>query len=111
MEMNELKSEVLDVVAGGQTCSPDAGHWQDIGVSMGTAFIGYHNNHTHLWYRLAPGDTLSEVAGRFGVTMEHIAEMNPGTIQNFNEVYAGDTLVVKRDPSQWELNTYPHFDF
>lgn len=107
MEMNELKSEELEAIAGGQTGNPDAGHWQYVAVSMGTTFIGHHNG-THLWYRLAPGDTLGGVASRFGVTMEHIAEMNRGTIQNFNEVYAGDTLVVKRNPSQYELNTYPH---
>lgn len=104
MEMNELKSEELEAVAGGQTSNPNEGHWQYTDANMGTAFIG----RSHLWYRVKTGDTLGEIANRFGVTMEHIREMNPLTIQNYNQIFAGDTIVVKRNPTQWDMNNYPH---
>ena len=44
-------------------------------------------------YTVQPGDTLSEIAARFGITVSHLAEING--IQNPNLIYAGEVLKIR----------------
>lgn len=111
MEMNELKSKELEAVAGGQTSNPDAGHWQFTTVNMGTTFIGTHRGVTHTWYRIALGDTLGVIAANFGTTTAQIMAWNPNTIQNINDIYGGDTLVVRWTPTEYERRTCARYTF
>lgn len=45
-------------------------------------------------YVVQPGDTLSNIAGRFGVEVAAIISMNPGV--NVQRIHAGQTLRVPR---------------
>jgi LysM repeat protein len=44
------------------------------------------------WYRIQPGDTLSRIAARYGVTSAYLASVNH--IANPNRIYAGAWLRV-----------------
>ena len=44
-------------------------------------------------YTVQPGDTLSEIAARCGITVEHLAAINK--IQNPNLIYAGEVLRIR----------------
>lgn len=43
-----------------------------------------------------PGDTLSAIARRYGVTWQAIANANKGRIDNPNKIYPGQTFVIPR---------------
>lgn len=85
-----MNDEELEAVAGGQTTDPYAGHWQDVSHKMGTDFYmdGYR------WYRIKTGDTLGQIAKKYGVTLENLFMWNRKTIQNENMIFAGDTIIV-----------------
>lgn len=74
--------------------------WEDSGYHAGLTakkeapgqeeHIGQRGRRTHT---VAAGDTLWGIAGRYGVTVEQLIEMNPG-IKNPNLIYAGDEVVI-----------------
>ncbi len=45
-------------------------------------------------YTIAPGDALSGIAIRFGVTTQEIKNWNPNTIKDINLIYAGSQIVI-----------------
>lgn len=48
----------------------------------------------HYIYTVKSGDTLSEIAIEFGVSVSSIAELN--NIENVNLIYAGERLRIRR---------------
>ncbi|MBR6115716.1 MAG: LysM peptidoglycan-binding domain-containing protein [Oscillospiraceae bacterium] len=54
----------------------------------------YVHNGTCILYKIAPGDALSGIAIRFGVTPEKIMLWNPDKIKNINTIYAGQQIVI-----------------
>ena len=48
----------------------------------------------HRFYTVQSGDTLSELALRFGTTVSEIAELN--NIQNVNLIFTGELLRIPR---------------
>jgi len=54
-------------------------------------------HHSVKWYTIAPGDTLSVIAQRFGITVRTLARMNPHV--SGTRIHAGSTLRVKGNPS------------
>lgn len=108
-EMNELNPELLEAVDGGQTEDPNEGHWQFTAAHRGVPFIA----RSHVWYRFKAGDTLGEVAARFGMTPQEIQQMNPETIDedNLGMIYEGDTVVVKSVPSEWDWQNLEQINF
>lgn len=48
----------------------------------------------YLLYKIAPGDALSGIALRFGVTPEMIKTWNPNEIKNINTIYAGHQIII-----------------
>ena len=55
------------------------------------------NHHSATWYTVASGDTLSEIAKRFGITVRTLTRMNPHV--SGTRIYAGSTLRVKEKPA------------
>lgn len=47
---------------------------------------------TVTYYRVQSGDTLSEIASKYGTTYQHLAEING--IENPNLIYPGQTLII-----------------
>lgn len=55
--------------------------------------ISYNfNNETRKKYKVKWGDTLSEIAEKYGVTVEYLVELNK--IKNPNIIYAGEILII-----------------
>ena len=51
-------------------------------------------NGNYVLYKIAPGDALSGIAIRFGVTPEEIMKWNPDKIKNINMIYAGQIITI-----------------
>ena len=64
------------------------GGWEQ--YAKGT-FVSMGN---YILYRIAPGDALSGIALRFGVTPEMIKTWNPNEIKNINTIYAGHQIII-----------------
>ncbi len=47
------------------------------------------------FYRIAFGDTLSEIAARFGTSCEAIKALNPTLIKDINKIQAGWEIRVR----------------
>lgn len=92
--METLNDDVLETANGGATVVKvnktdwTGAHWRPDGHAPGTTFVAYD----HRWYVVKSGDTLGNIAPRFGVTVEHIMKCNPNTIKNKNLIYDGDAL-------------------
>ncbi len=78
--MAELKDNELNEVTGG------AGNWQQYAKG---SFVNYGN---YLVYTVAPGDVLSGIAIRFGVTYQQIAQWN--NIKNPDVISIGQKLTI-----------------
>ena len=50
----------------------------------------------HLEHRLIEGDTLAEIAGRFGITVEALVEAN--NIVDIDRIEVGDVLAIPPTP-------------
>ncbi len=90
-----LNDEQVEAASGGagvkiNTNDWTGAHWQPVEYAMGTTFTAHGYN----WYRVAPGDTLSGIAARFGRTVKDLLYWNPKTIKNANQIFAGDALVL-----------------
>ena len=46
-----------------------------------------------LFYRIAPGDTMGEIALKYGTTVAKLMALNPH-IKDPNMIYAGDTIRI-----------------
>ena len=66
-----LKDEVLEEAVGGSARGPE---WSQGGMTF---------------YRIASGDTLSEIAYRFHTSCEAIKALNPTLIKDINKIQAG----------------------
>lgn len=69
---DEIKKDVLDTVAGGET-----------------------NSELYFYYTVKEGDTLSAIAHRFGTTRLRLCQLNP-IIQDENLIHTGWRLVIPR---------------
>ena len=78
--MAELKDNELNEVTGG------AGNWQQYAKG---SFVNSGNS---LVYTVAPGDVLSGIAIRFGVTYQQIAQWN--NIKNPDVISIGQKLTI-----------------
>lgn len=108
-EMNyaELTAEALTDVTGGQTTDPNAANWQATGASMGTAFL-YNGM---LWHRLKLGETLSLLARMYGTSVGQIRRWNPQTTDGSQILQAGAALIVRKNPTDWDIANYPVYQF
>ena len=83
---DEIKTPISDAdvadVAGG------AGSWEQF--AKGT----YSKVGDHILYKIAPGDALSGIAIRFGVSVQDIQRWNPNEIKNVNVIYANHLLAI-----------------
>ena len=77
-----ISDEEVESVQGGY------GSWDQ--YAKGT----YLRNGNYVLYKIAPGDALSGIAIRFGVTPEEIMRWNPDKIKNINMIYAGQIITV-----------------
>ena len=88
-----LNEEEIEEVSGGiNTSNWNGAHWQPTNIPMGSTFV----QNGFLWYRIKFGDTLSQIASNFGTTMNTLKANNPATIKNFNNIYAGDAIIIRR---------------
>ncbi len=55
-----------------------------------------------IYYTVKRGDTLSEIAAKYGVTVSHIVSQN--NIQNPNLIYPGEVLRIKRNSGSDGIN-------
>ena len=55
-----------------------------------------------IYYTVKRGDTLSEIAAKYGVTVSHIVSQN--NIQNPNLIYPGEVLRIKRNSGSDRIN-------
>ena len=78
--MAELKDNELNEVTGG------AGNWQQYAKG---SFVNYGN---YLVYTVAPGDVLSGIGQRFGVSYMQIAQWN--NIKNPDVISIGQKLTI-----------------
>ena len=72
-----IKDEVLEEAVGGSARGPE---WTQGGMTF---------------YRIASGDTLSEIAYRFHTTCEAIKSLNPTLIKDINKINAGWEIRVR----------------
>ena len=72
-----LKDEVLEEATGGSARGPE---WNQGGMTF---------------YRIAYGDTLSEIAYRFRTSCEAIKALNPTLIKDINKIQAGWEIRVR----------------
>ena len=72
-----LKDEVLEEAVGGGARGPE---WSQGGMTF---------------YRIASGDTLSEIAYRFHTSCEAIKALNPTLIKDINKIQAGWEIRVR----------------
>lgn len=88
-EMKKMNEEELDQVTGGR--HGEIPHWQNTDYKMGESFPadGY------VFYRIKPGDTLGGIAQKYGVSVNQIQRLNPKTITNVNNIYAGDCIAIR----------------
>ena len=77
-----ISDEEVESVQGG------AGPWQN--YAKGT----YVQNGNYILYKIAPGDALSGIAIRFGVTPQEIQKWNPEKIKNINTIIAGQQITI-----------------
>lgn len=89
-EIKTMTAEELENVTGGRR--GEIPHWQNTAYKMGESFPadGY------VFYRIALGDTLGTIAAKFGTTVYELQRLNPKTITNINNVYAGDCIAIRR---------------
>ncbi|MBR4578877.1 MAG: LysM peptidoglycan-binding domain-containing protein [Oscillospiraceae bacterium] len=80
-----IKDQDLEKVDGG-AAAKNKNSWEN--YAKGT-FVNYG---TYIVYTIAPGDVMSGIAIRFGVTIEEIATWNK--IKDVNLIYAGQTLTI-----------------
>ena len=78
----KVNDSELEDVAGG------AGGWQR--YARGT----YVNYGSYIVYTVAPGDVLSGIAARFGVTVQNIKDWNPSAIKNVDLIYSDTKLTI-----------------
>lgn len=64
-----------------------SGGWQYANGS----FVNYGN---YIVYTVAPGDVLSGIAARFGVSVKNIQDWNKAVIKNVNLIYADTKLTI-----------------
>ena len=60
----------------------------------------------NLFYIVQPGETLGQIANRYGTTIQAIIIEN--TIENPNLIYAGMRLVIPRPKPTIEVNAYSY---
>lgn len=82
----ELKTPITDEEV--ESVQGGAGNWQQ--YSHGS-FVNYGS---YIVYTVAPGDVLSGIAARFGVTVQNIKDWNPSTIKNVDLIYADTKLTI-----------------
>ena len=82
----ELKTPITDAEV--ESVSGGAGSWQQ--YSHGS-FVNYGS---YIVYTVAPGDVLSGIAARFGVTVQNIKDWNPTTVKNVDLIYADTKLTI-----------------
>ena len=84
MKMEEIKmAEIINDKDLGQV----SGGWQYANGS----FVNYGN---YIVYTVAPGDVLSGIAARFGVSVQNIKDWNPSVIKNVDLIYADTKLTI-----------------
>jgi LysM repeat protein len=64
------------------------------GVSGGGANGQYWSDGSATYYRIAPRDTLSEIALKFGTNIYAIQRLNPTVIKNVDLIRVGDVIRV-----------------
>ena len=62
------------------------------------------NNENYIYYKVKPGDTLSEIAQKYGTTVDEISELN--NISNPNLIYINQILKIKNNMSNNENYIY-----
>ncbi len=77
-----INDEEVESVQGGY------GSWENF--AKGT----YIRNGNYVLYKIAPGDALSGIAIRFGVTPIEIQRWNPDKIKDINLIYAGQEIII-----------------
>ena len=83
---DEIKTPISDAEV--ESAQGGAGTWEQ--YAKGT----YTRNGNYVLYKIAPGDALSGIAIRFGVTPQEIQLWNPDKIKNINVIYAGQILTI-----------------
>jgi len=59
---------------------------------FGAGTVSAQEENNSLEYVIQPGDTLTSIAVRFGITLEELTDVNG--ISNPNQVYVGDVLII-----------------
>lgn len=90
-KIQALNDENVEAVTGGGSDWRGA-HWQDTRHKMGTDFV----ENGRLWYRIKTGDSLGAIALKYKTTPDQLKKNNPLTITNVNQIYAGDTICIRR---------------
>ena len=83
---DEVKTPISDAEV--ENAQGGTGAWWD--YAKGT----YVQNGNYILYKIAPGDALSGIAIRFGVTPQEIQLWNPDKIKNINVIYAGQQIII-----------------
>ena len=76
-EMKKLTDDALEPVNGG--------------TANGTVETAGGTDVGALYYKIAPGDNLHDIAAKYGTTVYKLLVLNP-QIENPNLIYAGDTI-------------------
>ena len=82
----ELKTPITDAEV--ESVSGGAASWQP--YSHGS----YVNYGSYIVYTVAPGEILSGIAARFGVTVQNIKDWNPSAIKNVDLIYSDTKLTI-----------------
>ena len=81
----KMNDQDLSAVSGGANVND--GSWQQYAKGK------YVNKGDHIVYTVAPGDVLSGIAIRFGVTVQEIAQWN--NIKDVNFITVNQLLVIR----------------
>ena len=84
--MADLKTPISDAEV--EAVQGGAGDWQKYSTG---SFVNYGN---YIVYTVAPGDVLSGIAARFGVSVKNIQDWNKAVIKNVNLIYADTKLTI-----------------
>lgn len=79
-------------VAAMQSANPGLGYWVYAGQVLYLPWATSENGNGYFTYVVARGDTLKNIAARYGTTMAAIANLNG--IYNYNLIYVGQRLSI-----------------
>ena len=75
-----------------QQANPGLGYWVYTGQVLVMPGGSWDNGGNYTYYTVIPGDTLKNIAYRFGTTMDALASLNG--IYNYNYIYVGQLLKI-----------------